>query len=119
MTASKLRLIWWLIAATSRQARCSGWPCCRQRPPAASKIRSIAVLASCAMNDWVRRPSSRIAIADLPLCGIDRVLRQQPASVDARRSLADAFLDGLKVGDPLAAEHHGSMRLSHFVLVDE
>ena len=47
------------------------------------------------------------------------VLRQEPAGVDARRRLADALLDRLKVGDPLAAEHDGSVRLAHFVLVDE
>src|SRR6516225_9176105 len=100
MTASKLRLIWWLIAATSRQARCSGWLCCRQRPPAASKIRSVAVLASLAINDWERLLRSRIAIDDLPSrrtwssAGVDRVLRHQPAGVDARRRLTDALLDG-------------------------
>ena len=37
-------------------------------PPAASKIRSIAVLASFAMYDWLRLPRSRIAIDDLPSC---------------------------------------------------
>src|SRR5262245_51413787 len=125
MTASKLRLIWWLIAVTSRQARCSGWPCCRQRPPAASKIRSIAVLASFAINDWVRLLRSRIGhrrfaiVPNLEFCGVDRVLRDQPAGVDARRRLTDALLDSLEVGNLLAAEHDGSVSLAHLVLVDE
>src|SRR6185503_7472003 len=56
---------------------------------------------------------------NLEFCGVDRMLRHQPAGVDARRRLADALLDRLKIGDPLAAEHDGSVRPAHFVLVDE
>jgi hypothetical protein len=58
-------------------------------------------------------------VPNLEFCGVDRVLRHQPAGVDARRRLTDALLDSLEVGDLLAAEHDGSVSLAHFVFVDE
>ena len=58
-------------------------------------------------------------VPNLEFCGVDRVLRHQPAGVDARRRLTDALLDSLEVGDLLAAEHDGSVSLAHLVLVDE
>ena len=50
-------------------------------------------------------------VPNLEFCGVDRVLRHQPAGVDARRRLTDALLDSLEVGDLLAAEHDGSVSL--------
>src|SRR5262245_5319356 len=58
-------------------------------------------------------------VPNLEFCCVDRVLRHQPAGVDARRRLTDALLDGLEVGDLLAAKHDGSVSLAHLVLVDE
>src|SRR5262245_64820243 len=58
-------------------------------------------------------------VPNLEFCGVDRVLRDQLAGVDARRRLTDALLDGLEVGDFLAAKHDGSVSLAHLVLVDE
>src|SRR4051812_27783800 len=58
-------------------------------------------------------------VPHLEFCGVDRVLRHQPAGVDARRRLTDALLDSLEVSDLLAAEHDGSVSLAHLVLVDE
>jgi hypothetical protein len=102
-----LRLIWWLIAATSRQARCSGWPCCRQRPPAASKIRSIAVLASFAMNDWLRLLRSRIAIDDLPSCRT-----WSSAASIACRATSRAARRGNEFS-PLDVNGHATLPLGH------
>ena len=58
-------------------------------------------------------------VPNLEFCGVDRVLRDQSASVDARRRLTDALLDSLEVGDLLAAKHDGSVSLAHLVLVDK
>src|SRR5215472_12172172 len=79
-------------------------------------IRDKRLGAPAEKPNWHRRFA---IVPNLEFCGIDRVLRQQPAGVETRRRFTDALLNGLEVSDPLAAEHDGSVGLAHLVLVDE